>query len=83
MFCPVCYCELIVPYIDAAYAEVVESKMDADEVYDLHRSGVFKVYDGIPVYCKLCRTLMYASEDQIGSELTCPDCGVKTIVVKL
>lgn len=33
-----------------------------------------------PVYCKLCATMMYASEDQVGQELTCPDCDTKTVV---
>jgi DNA-directed RNA polymerase subunit M/transcription elongation factor TFIIS len=35
----------------------------------------------IRVYCKLCGTLMYALESQVGEELTCPDCETKTVVV--
>ncbi|MDR1480262.1 MAG: hypothetical protein LBJ00_15100 [Planctomycetaceae bacterium] len=34
----------------------------------------------IRIYCKLCNTMMYASESQIGTELTCPDCETKTLV---
>ncbi|MDR2757218.1 MAG: hypothetical protein LBC20_16090 [Planctomycetaceae bacterium] len=37
-------------------------------------------YQTIRVYCKLCGTMMYASDTQIGTELTCPDCETKTIV---
>jgi DNA-directed RNA polymerase subunit RPC12/RpoP len=37
-------------------------------------------YQTIRVYCKLCGTMMYASDSQIGTELTCPDCETKTIV---
>ena len=32
------------------------------------------------VYCVVCRTLMQATEDQVGTELTCPDCGSATLV---
>ena len=34
----------------------------------------------IPVYCTLCGTLMYARTDQIGTQLTCPDCDTKVTV---
>jgi hypothetical protein len=32
-----------------------------------------------PVECKLCQTLMYATEAQIGRKLQCPDCGTFTV----
>jgi hypothetical protein len=32
-----------------------------------------------PVECRLCQTLMYATEEQIGHELKCPDCGALTM----
>jgi DNA-directed RNA polymerase subunit M/transcription elongation factor TFIIS len=32
-----------------------------------------------PVECKLCATLMYATDEQIGRELKCPDCGTLTV----
>lgn len=34
----------------------------------------------LPVHCRLCFTLMYATEKQVGGSLACPDCGVKTVV---
>ncbi len=33
-----------------------------------------------PVYCTLCNTLMHATEDQVGLEISCPDCNTRTIV---
>ncbi len=36
--------------------------------------------NSFPVYCKLCGTMMYATEEQVGGELTCPDCETKTRV---
>ncbi len=36
--------------------------------------------DYIRVRCKLCGTIMYATEESIGQELTCPDCETKTLV---
>jgi DNA-directed RNA polymerase subunit M/transcription elongation factor TFIIS len=33
-----------------------------------------------PVYCGLCRTLMHATEEQVGDKLVCPDCGTTTVV---
>jgi DNA-directed RNA polymerase subunit M/transcription elongation factor TFIIS len=35
-----------------------------------------------PVNCRLCQTLMYATEEQIGRELKCPDCGVLTVATR-
>lgn len=37
---------------------------------------------GFPVWCRLCGTIMYATEDQIGTMLTCPDCETQTLVRK-
>lgn len=34
----------------------------------------------IPVRCSHCDTLMYATENQVGQTLTCPDCGTKHVV---
>ena len=34
------------------------------------------------VYCGLCQTMMYATDDMIGQKLTCPDCGSETLVRK-
>ncbi len=34
-----------------------------------------------PVYCRVCDTLMHAQLKQVGTKLTCPDCGGKTVVL--
>jgi DNA-directed RNA polymerase subunit RPC12/RpoP len=34
----------------------------------------------IRVQCLLCGTMMYATEDQIGQKISCPDCQVPTVV---
>ena len=34
----------------------------------------------IAILCRLCGTLMHATESQIGQELTCPDCAKRTLV---
>ena len=35
-----------------------------------------------PVWCRVCDTLMHARPDQVGQQLTCPDCFAKTDVKK-
>ncbi|HEY4232672.1 MAG TPA: hypothetical protein VGM76_04575 [Lacipirellulaceae bacterium] len=35
----------------------------------------------IAVHCRLCGTLMHATEDQIGQEVSCPDCATRNLVV--
>jgi DNA-directed RNA polymerase subunit RPC12/RpoP len=37
----------------------------------------------LPVKCSLCRTVMYATPEEVGSELTCPDCETSTVVPPL
>jgi hypothetical protein len=32
-----------------------------------------------PVYCRVCDTLMQVHAKQVGTNLTCPDCGAKTV----
>jgi DNA-directed RNA polymerase subunit M/transcription elongation factor TFIIS len=32
-----------------------------------------------PVECRLCQTLMYATDRQVGTKLKCPDCGALTV----
>jgi DNA-directed RNA polymerase subunit RPC12/RpoP len=36
----------------------------------------------IPIHCRVCGTLMHATESQIGKQLTCPDCSTRTLVVE-
>jgi DNA-directed RNA polymerase subunit M/transcription elongation factor TFIIS len=52
------------------------------ETYALRddNNSVTQSQQTIRIYCKLCGTMMYASDSQIGTKLTCPDCETKTIV---
>jgi hypothetical protein len=34
----------------------------------------------VPVHCRICDTRMYATVADVGSDVTCPDCGAKTKV---
>ena len=34
----------------------------------------------IAIKCRLCGTLMYATEAQVGKQLTCPDCSMRKLV---
>jgi DNA-directed RNA polymerase subunit M/transcription elongation factor TFIIS len=52
-----------------------------EDVYAISGDGKSQAENKtIRIYCKLCGTMMYASESQIGEELTCPDCETKTVV---
>ena len=33
-----------------------------------------------PVHCELCQTLMYATDDEVGNMVKCPDCGHRNLV---
>jgi predicted Zn finger-like uncharacterized protein len=53
------------------------------ETYEAPPHGAPKQEGPAPlqVNCWLCDTLMYARLDQVGTEVTCPDCGSRTLVV--
>lgn len=92
--CPECGTKIVVPKeIEQKVDAALEDKLDRimKGLGELSGKEVYGVRDGqlapeedwskrFPVYCKLCGTMMYASEDQIGQELTCPDCETKTLV---
>lgn len=51
---------------------------DAEESpANFHEPGAARRF---AINCGLCDTLMYATTAQVGSELTCPDCGSRTVV---
>lgn len=92
--CPECGTKIVVPKeIEEKVEAALEDKLDRimQGLGDMSGKEVYGVRDGqdapeedwskrFPVYCKLCGTMMYASEDQVGRELTCPDCETKTVV---
>ena len=92
--CPDCGTTMIVPseiaaQVDAAMNVTLDKIVfgsDADALTNTYtirggNSGPSENWTGLfPVYCKLCHTLMYASEEQVGKEMTCPDCYTQTVV---
>lgn len=87
VICPVCYTRQRKPPKPKVSVQTEETPPETvpgeeSDIYDLQNVNSVQIYkESIPVYCKLCRTLMYASAESIGSFLTCPDCEVKTLVV--
>ncbi len=65
---------------------------DPENIYDLneivppplpgaYENNFRKTHSGrIPVVCSLCRTLIHAVPEQLGTEITCPDCGRPVLV---
>lgn len=75
----------------AAQKPTLQAPPILDSRFQIAQNGVYGLRDSetpddemhrelIPFHCKLCGTLMHAPEDQVGQELTCPDCETKTIV---
>ena len=80
LLCPSCFTRLRIP--PPKTNEKIKAAQATDQIYELRtgeESEKGKKYnDTIPVYCKVCRTLMYAPAERIGQFLVCPDCGTKT-----
>ena len=79
MLCPSCFARLRIP--PPKTNEKIEKAQAADQIYEVHAQEKIKEYkETIPIYCPICHTLMYASPERIGSYITCPDCGTKTLI---
>ena len=79
MLCPSCFTRLRIP--PPKTNEKIEKAEAADQIYSVRDGETSKKYtETLPVVCPVCRTLMYAAPERIGSFLTCPDCGTKTQV---
>jgi DNA-directed RNA polymerase subunit M/transcription elongation factor TFIIS len=85
--CPDCGARTVVPQppppkrknIPAALEGEQYELWDADE-QPLPRQLAAAQPKYIAVRCKHCDTLMYATEDQIGQTIICPDCGKQHVV---
>ncbi len=88
--CPDCGRKNVIPEPPAPRAPVVPAAMGGEQ---LEVWGVDELEFGEParsaasprfhpVECKLCQTLMYATDDQIGAKLQCPDCGSFTVATR-
>lgn len=74
--CPYCFTELVVPK---------ESATVRREGYDLSEATEEPFVPTtepayVTVVCPVCATRMYATKDQIGQTMTCPDCGATAVV---
>jgi len=88
--CPDCDTPVpVTPPADSASARSAPMKIDEQRIgqYGIdERAGAADharpspAEEGFPVYCSLCRTMMYATADQVGRKLTCPDCQTQTVV---
>jgi DNA-directed RNA polymerase subunit M/transcription elongation factor TFIIS len=83
--CPDCGRKNVIPSPPAPKAPVVPAAMSGEqlEVWGLDETPTTDKSAPPPrlhpVECKLCQTLMYATEAQIGTKLQCPDCGTFTL----
>lgn len=79
--CPECGTPAVVP---PRPEKKPPKKMTPVEAYEVHEDADATAAQPGPkyfaVYCSLCNTLMHATEDQIGTELICPDCRTATVV---
>jgi DNA-directed RNA polymerase subunit RPC12/RpoP len=84
MECPDCGRRTVIPPPPKAKAPVVPAAMSGEqyELWDAVEAPgkAPKPAALVRVECRLCETLMYAAESQIGGEIRCPDCGAMTAV---
>ena len=79
MLCPSCFARQRIP--PPRTNETIETAQAADQIYELYSETNPKKYkETIPMYCPLCHTFMHAAPERIGSHITCPDCGTKTLI---
>jgi len=92
IICPECGTKIIVPKSIATIAEA-RRKEKLDKVIELTRyKATYSLQDGTTVptedwskrfrfLCRLCGTTLFATEEQVGTLVTCPDCETKTKVL--
>lgn len=89
--CPVCHCQMAVPAVDqpgraadaeSAGAQPEEPAAGPGEGGPPRRRPLRPGVTYIPVVCPRCETRMYAVEEEVGTELTCPDCGTRSVVAR-
>jgi hypothetical protein len=87
--CPDCGRVNVIPPPEKRKAKVVPAAMSGEQIglegadartwEDQQMTAPPPVPALHPVECKLCATLMYATDEQVGRELKCPDCGTLTV----
>ncbi|HIQ22505.1 MAG TPA: hypothetical protein EYH34_14875 [Planctomycetes bacterium] len=81
--CPCCHGSFIVPTPEQVKARA--ARIRATGAYELSEGNTSeaagKTY--IPVRCPVCGTGLFATPEEVGSELACPDCETKVLVPPL
>jgi len=83
--CPDCGRKNLIPPPPTPKAKVAPAAFSGEQLevwgLDEYRSGVEPPAKSRlhPVECRLCQTLMYATEEQVGTKIQCPDCGSFTL----
>jgi DNA-directed RNA polymerase subunit M/transcription elongation factor TFIIS len=72
--CPSCGAAVPVPHEEPPPEPTGDEYSVGDADYRAQRVTYIKLS------CPTCRTLMYAEPSRVGTEMTCPDCGVKVLV---
>ena len=87
LLCPDCYTPVVVPPPKEPAEEKPTVAHSVDEEYALQKEvdepaaeSRAKEQPLIPLVCKVCQTRMYASVDQVGELVTCPDCSTPVVV---
>jgi len=88
--CPDCGAQTIVPPPEKVKPKKALAAMEGDQ-YELwgvdEAPSVAEMLAAQPKYiavvCRMCQTLMHATEDQVGKKLKCPDCGTANLVPPL
>jgi DNA-directed RNA polymerase subunit M/transcription elongation factor TFIIS len=79
MRCPWCHASQTVPQESREEIKADEYPLRAAEAEAARQSAAApETY--LPVVCGLCHTRMYATPEQVGQNLICPDCGTATAV---
>jgi len=73
--CPRCQLMLTVPAETSAECQGAEYSLNG-----AGRTSAAADRQYVSVACPVCKTLMHAGEEEVGREMTCPDCGTAVIV---
>ena len=86
--CPDCGAQTIVPPPRPVKPQKQPAALAAEDQYEVwgvdEAPSLADMVAAQPAYialqCRLCQTLMHATEDQVGKTLKCPDCGAANVV---
>jgi DNA-directed RNA polymerase subunit RPC12/RpoP len=81
--CPDCGRKNVIPPPPKAKKAVVPAAMEGEQYelwgVDEAPTGKVATRELFAFDCRVCQTMMYATKEQLGLYMTCPDCGARTI----